>query len=252
MKINLKEFVENYYREYQEFCKEPLIRKINKQIFQITCMGLKTLNVKPIGINYIWDEYGEVLDINFTVYNKKNKILCRCDGPIKRSGNNIYMGVFLNSTSFGDKILELLEKNRHEIFKLLLKYRFINEKKYCIPLNLEGSCEDYVSMIRAKNYLSFIVYKEDRQKTSYIESMDTMAGFLKMGSEFGIFLNTGEYFIKENNIDDFSISVGKDINKIIEDYISNIYVEDTSLPCELKQKINKSKVLKRRKKDERF
>lgn len=128
MKINLKEFVENYYREYQEFCKEPLIRKINKQIFQITCIGLKTLNVKPIGINYIWDEYGEVLDINFTVYNKKNKILYRCDGPIKRSGNNIYMGVFLNGTSFGDKILELLEKNRHEIFKLLLKYRFIMKK----------------------------------------------------------------------------------------------------------------------------
>ena len=248
MKISLKEFIENYYREYQEFCNEPLIRRLNKQIFQITCIGLKSLNVKPIKVNYIWDEYGEILDINFIVYNKKNKILYRCDVPIKKSDNNIYMGVFLNSTSFGDKILELFEKNRHEIFDLLLKYQFINEKKLCMPLSIEGNCEDFFSMAREKNYLSFVAYKEDIQKTSYVETMDTMAGFLKLGNEFGIFLDTGEYFIKETNIDDFSISVGKDINKMVEDHISNIYIEDKSLPYNLTQIVNKSNVLKRRRK----
>lgn len=250
--MKLKEFIENYYHEYQEFCKEPLIRKLNKQIFQMTCIGLKTLNVKPIKVNYIWNEYGEELDINLFAYNKKNKMLYRCDIPIKKNGSNIYMGIFLNGVSFGDKIFELFEKNRYEIFELLLRYRFINEKKYCVPLKIESNREDFISMTRLKNYLSFVAYKEDRQKTSYIESMDTMAGFLKMGNEFGIFLDTGEYFIKENNMDDFSILVGKDIDQLIEDHTSNIHIEDSSIPKEFRKKKYEVKVLKRSRNNEKI
>lgn len=245
MDFSLKDFIKIYYDKYQEFYNNSLIKKINNQIHQISCVGLKTLNVKPIKVNYIWNRLDNCLDIDFTACNKKNKILYRYNISIKKDGDDISFGIPFTNFSLGNKITEILEKNKYKIMELLSNYRYVNECDCSSSLKMATLKEDFIAVIREKNYISFVIYKEDKQKASYVETMNTMAGFLRIGNKFGFYLDTGEYFIIEKNFGESTILTGKEINDFLQEKVSNIYI--TINQDLLNEFLNVSNLVKRRK-----
>ena len=253
MQLSLKEFIDEYYREYKQFYEESLIKKINSQIYLTTIIGYKTLNIKPIKLNYIWDKYNETLEISFLVYNKQNKVLYSAYIPIIRNNGNLHIGSTLVGNKFGGKVIKIIDNYKYEIFNLLLNYYEINKKRYSNILTIDTSNNDFIAMNRLENYLSFVIYKEDREKTRYVEVMNTMAGFLKIGREFGILLDTGNYFIRKGkNRNRSSLIISDDIEKLIGDIADNIYIDMNNLPDIITKNNNKEAKKKGRKKNERF
>ena len=251
MQLSLRKFINQYYEEYQKFYNEPLIKKINKQIYRTTVMGYRTLNIKNISLNYIWDKYNETLEISFTVYNKQNKILYNAYIPIKRKNSSLHIGSTLIGNDFGNKIIKIIDNYKYEIFELLLKYYEINKKKYSNVLMIDNATNDFITMNRLNNYLSFIIYREDKEKMKYVEVMNTMAGFIKIGREFGMLLDTGDYFVRRGktcNRND--IIVDKKIADYINELAENIYIDVDVLPDVLKE--DKMAKKKGRKKNEKF
>lgn len=253
MQLSLKDFIDKYYKEYQKFYNEPLIKKINKQIYRTTVIGHKTLNIKHINLNYIWDKYNEILEISFTVYNKQNKVLYSAYISIKRKDGFLHIGSTLIGNDFWDKIIKIIDTYKYEIFELLLKYYEINRKRYNSILLIDKDKNDFITMNRLENYLSFIIYKEDREKMRYVEVMNTMAGFLKIGREFGILLDTGDYFIRRGKTHiQSSLIINKKIENLIGEAANNIYIDMDNLPNTLLENKDKGVKKKGRKRNERF
>ena len=253
MQLSLRDFIDKYYSEYKKFYNEPLIKKINKQVYRTTVMGYRTLNIKNINLNYIWDKHNDTLEISFTVYNKQNKVLYSAYIPIKRKGSSIYIGSALIGNNFGNKIIKIIDNYKYEIFELLLKYYEINRKRYSNILLIDKDNNDYIAMNRAENYLSFIIFKEDREKMRYVEVMNTMAGFLKIGREFGILLDTGDYFIRRGKTHNLSsLIIDKKIENLIGEAANNIHIDMDNLPNTLLENKDNGVKKKGRKKNEKF
>lgn len=243
MQLSLKEFINKYYLEYQQFYKEPLIKKINNQIRLMTIFEYKTMNVKPIHISYLWNKYDEELEINFSVSDKNDKFLYSVNILINKENDILYLNPTLISGRMKFKITDLIEMYKNQIFNLLLNYRYVNSKKYNSILPVIDSKNDYITFSRMNDWISFNVYREARENVNYIETMDTMAGFLKIGRKFGLMLNTGEYFVNESNCSN-KLIFSKNLESLIGNTGDDIFVDKDDLVSDAKIE----KVKKKRKK----